>query len=112
MPDEKEVVQADVFVEFPLPNGKVLRGNPVPYWEGRKILAELYDKQATLEQSIKTLDRFTELAGIKEADVMAAYPSMTYGDLVASVERFFFQKSQLAKSNGQAPTTPSPSSGV
>lgn len=115
MPNETEVIQADVYVDFPLPNGKTVRGKPVPYPEARKILAALaaFD-QTNDERALQaTIDRFTELSGISDADVLALYPEMTFGDLIGSIYRFFFHPSRLApRKNGAALTSPSPSSGA
>lgn len=118
MPDEREVIQADVYVDFPLPNGKTIRGRPVPYPEARKILAQLFafdEGKGTYEETVQSaVDRFCELTGITDEVVLTAYPHMTPGDLLGSIQRFFFRPSRLApKAPGAASTTAtSPSTGA
>lgn len=115
MPNESEVIQADVYVEFPLPNGKSLKGKPVPYPDARKILAQLFafDAGEPYQETVQAaVDRFAALSGISDADVLALCPEMTLGDLLGSIQRFFFRPSRIARANGAAPTSPSPSSGA
>ena len=95
MPDESEVIQADVQVEFRLPNGKVVYGKPVPYFEGRKILAQLYAGHFQ-----PAIDRFVELSGISEEEVLELDPSFELYDLIQGIYGFFFRPSRGQK-NGK-----------
>jgi len=118
MPDESEVVQADVFVEFPLTNGQTLRGHPVPFPVGRKIMAQFaaFDKTNDYERDlVPALDEFTRVSGITDAQILAADPHMQLGDICIAIQRFFFRRRQTS-ANGAAtrstPTTASPAPGA
>lgn len=115
MPDEKEVIQADVYVDFPLPNGKSVRGKPVPYPEARKILAQLFafDQSGDYEHTVQAaIDRFAQISGVSDAEVLALCPEMTMGDLIGSIQRFFFRPSRLAAKSSGSTTATSPPSGT
>jgi len=104
MPDESEVIQADVGMEFGLPNGKQLRGKPVPYPDARRIMALLHafdrtgDYEATM---VPALEQFSAVTGLTDDAIIAADPTMTLGDLTTAVQRFFFRRHPIA-ANGVA----------
>ena len=102
MPDESEVIQADLYVEFRLPNGTSVRGKPVPYPEARKMLAVLYDHTSTYGAVQGVIDRFVKLTGISEAEVMELYPTMTGGDFTDAIQNFFFQRSPRPTTKSQS----------
>jgi len=113
MPDESEVIQADVFVEFRLPNGKLLRGKPVPYPDARKIMAQMHafdqtgDYDGTL---VPALERFSAVSGLADEQIMAACPNMTLGELTTAIQLFFFQRRPIARNGAavQSPTSAAP----
>lgn len=107
MPDESEVVQSDVFVEFPLPNGKTLPGKPVPYPVARKIMALLHAFDQTLDYEkhlFLAMDQFTAASGLTDAEIMAACPDMTLGELTTAIQRFFFRRRPTLASGAASPT--------
>lgn len=112
MPDEIEAINADVGVEFKLPNGKTVWGKPVPFPEARKLMAQLhaFDRTGDYENTLQpAVDRFAELTGIKDDEVMALCPDMTLGDLLQEIQRFFFRRRPRAPSSPPEPTTTPPS---
>lgn len=107
MPDESEVIQADVFVDFPLPNGKSLPGKPVPYPDARKIMALMhaFDQTGDYEETlVPALDRFSAVSGLTDDQIMAACPNLTLGELTTAIQRFFFRRRPPA-TNGAAATS-------
>lgn len=106
MTNESEVIQADVGMEFELPNGTKLRGKPVPYPAARKIMALLHafdrtgDYEATM---VPALEQFSTVTGITDEQILAAFPAMTLGDLTTAVQRFFFLRHPTS-GNGVAKT--------
>lgn len=106
MPNETEVIQADVFVEFELPNGAKLRGKPVPYPAARKIMALLhaFDKTGDYDKDmVPALNQFSELTGLTDEAIMAADPNTTLGELLRAIQRFFFRRRPTPE-NGAAKT--------
>lgn len=111
MPDESEVIQSDVFVELPLPNGKSIRGNPVPYPIARKIMAQIYafDKTQDFENTlVPALEQFTAISGITDEAILAACPGMQLGEICVAVQRFFFRPRQTLASGGAVSKTNAP----
>jgi len=107
MPDESEVIQSDVYVDFPLPNGKTLPGKPVAYPDARKIMASMhaYDRTGDYEGTLEpALAKFEELTGLTETKVLELCPGMSLGELTTAIQRFFFQR--RPKGNGAAGKTP------
>jgi len=107
MPDESEVIQSDVFVDFPLPNGRTLPGKPVAYPDARKIMAQMhaFDKTGDYEGTlVPALDRFSALTGLSDEQIMVACPDMTLGELTTAIQRFFFRRRPMG--NGAAPKAP------
>jgi hypothetical protein len=109
MPDESEVIHADVGVPFHLPNGRTLTGRPVAYPQARRIMALLheYDRTGNFEQTIEpALVQFGELAGIPDEDVMRLCPNMSLGELVVAIQRFFFHRRPAIGNGAAKPVQP------
>jgi hypothetical protein len=105
MPDESEVIHADVFVEFSLPNGRTLYGKPVPYPEARKILAQMcaFDRTGDYEGVlVPALESFSAVSGLTDEHIMAACSNLSLGELTTAIQRFFFQRRPIP-GNGAAP---------
>lgn len=105
MPDESEVIQSDIFVEFVLPNGTTLRGQSVVYPEARKIMAAFraFDMTGDYEGIlVPALERFSAASGLSDDAIMAACPNLSLGELTTAIQRFFFQRRPPA-TNGAAP---------
>lgn len=114
MPDESEVIQADVYVELPLTNGKTLRGHPVPFPIGRKIMAlfAAFDQSNNFQRDlVPALDEFTRVSGITDEQVLAADPDMQLGDICVAIQRFFFRRRHTS-ANGAAATPPTGAPGA
>lgn len=109
MPDESEVIQAEWFVEFPLPNGKVLRGKPVPFQAARKIMAAFaaFDRVADYDQIlVPALDLFSTVSGISDDAIAAACPDLTLGELTSAITGFFFRRRPILANGAATPKTP------
>jgi hypothetical protein len=115
MPDESEVIQSDVFVDFPLPNGKTLPGKPVPYTAARKIMAAMhaFDQTGDYEQTlVPALEQFSQVSGLSDEQIMAACPDMSLGELTTAIQRFFFRRRPIATNGAAAPSKSSPAAGA
>lgn len=115
MPDESEVIQADVYVDLLLPGNARVRGKPVPYPVARQILAQLavFDQTGDYDTAlVPALEAFTKATGITDDQVMAVCPDCSLGELTSAMLHFFFRRRPPATTGAAKPTTASPAPGA
>lgn len=112
---DTEARDAYLGVEVDLPNGAKVTGNPVPYPDAVRMLLQseqFYAGGSMTETIVPMLQDFERITGISQAKLLGLCPSLSLGEVVNLVQRFFFSRRSAPTAPPASPSSPSASSGA